>query len=118
MVDAVFHGGDISYSVGYLAKWDFFLNMITPFASRVMLFITIGNHEADFSNTQLGAEKDVHYDDSGGECGVVVQSLLPMPSTHSSRGNPWWSYDMGLVHLIGFSSEHNFKKGLILILKI
>lgn len=41
-VDLVFHGGDISYARGFEAVWDFWLNMISPLASRVLYLTTIG----------------------------------------------------------------------------
>ena len=68
----VFHGGDISYARGYEAVWDFWLNMISPLASRVLYMTTIGNHEADWTNgnTLYGVE------DSGGECDVSSTYLL------------------------------------------
>jgi hypothetical protein len=33
---------------------------------------------------------------------------LPAPAT---LNNPWWSYDIGLIHFIGISTEHNFTVG-------
>jgi len=44
-VNSVFHIGDISYATGFLAEWDFFLNLISPVASRVSYMTAIGNHE-------------------------------------------------------------------------
>lgn len=44
-VNSVFHIGDISYATGFLAEWDFFINMISPVASRVSYMTAIGNHE-------------------------------------------------------------------------
>ena len=41
-VDAVYHGGDISYASGYVAVWDHFLNMISPIASGVLYLTTVG----------------------------------------------------------------------------
>lgn len=42
-LDAVFLNGDISYANGYLASWDFYLNMITPFSGRIAFMNTVGN---------------------------------------------------------------------------
>ena len=68
-IDAVLHGGDISYASGYAAVWDFYLNMISPIASTVPYLSMVGNHEIDYPST------DSFYKgtDSGGECGVPVR---------------------------------------------
>ena len=44
-VDSIFHIGDISYATGFLVEWDYFLNLISPVASRVSYMTAIGNHE-------------------------------------------------------------------------
>jgi hypothetical protein len=44
-------GGDISYATGYMAVWDFFLNMISPIAGRTLYLTTVGNHESDYPNS-------------------------------------------------------------------
>jgi len=36
--------------------------------------------------------------------------LMPMPSP-ATTNEPWWSYDVGLLHLVGMSTEHNFTIG-------
>jgi hypothetical protein len=41
-IDLIYHGGDISYARGYMAVWDFFLNMIAPMASRVPYLTIVG----------------------------------------------------------------------------
>ena len=33
--------------MGYMAVWDFFLNMISPISSRVLYLTSLGNHESD-----------------------------------------------------------------------
>ena len=33
-IDAVYHGGDISYATGYIAVWDFYMDMMEPIAGR------------------------------------------------------------------------------------
>ena len=44
-IDSIFHIGDISYATGFLVEWDYFLNLITPLASKVSYMTAIGNHE-------------------------------------------------------------------------
>lgn len=100
-VDAVLLTGDISYSDGYMASWDFFLDMISPFAGSVhvyrrsnrALFVmkdpftssliggalflsTVGNHDGGYPG--VGFNRDYGLA-SGGECGVPAFRLLPMP---------------------------------------
>jgi hypothetical protein len=74
-IDAIYHGGDISYAEGYMAVWDFFLDMLTPMSASVVYLSTVGNHESDWPNT--AAYYQGH--DSGGECSVATMKLLPMP---------------------------------------
>lgn len=105
-VDAIFHSGDVSYANGYLASWDFFLDMISPMAGSALYFTTVGNHESDWPDTaSLYNSKS-----SGGECSVVATSLLPMP-VPATTNEPWWSYDIGIIHFVGMSTEHNFSVG-------
>ena len=106
MIDAVYHGGDISYACGYLAVWDHFLNMISPIASSVLYLTTVGNHESDAPNTNSYYRGT----DSGGECGVLATTLLPQPAP-ATAAQPWWSYDVGLIHFVGMSTEHDYRAG-------
>lgn len=105
-IDAIYHGGDISYAVGYEAVWDFFLAMLTPMSASTLYFTTVGNHESDFPNTTA------YYQgyDSGGECSVPTMKLLPQPAP-ATKDSPWWSYDVGLIHFVGMSTEHNYTRG-------
>lgn len=105
-LDAIIHTGDISYANGYLATWDFFLDMITPISSSVLYFTTMGNHESDYP----GSPSIYSSTSSGGECTVVSASLLPLPSKNSIK-QPWWSYEIGLIHFVAASTEHNYTIG-------
>ena len=71
---------------------------------RVVYLTTVGNHESDWPGT---ASTPGYGDASGGECGVCTVKLLPMPAP-ATVDQPWWSYDIGLMHFIGMSTEHNF----------
>jgi hypothetical protein len=105
-IDAVYHGGDISYAVGYAAVWDFFMDMLVPMAAGVLYFTTVGNHESDWPNSpSYWTGKD-----SGGECGVTALKMLPQLAPAEINA-PWWSYDVGLIHMIGMSTEHDFTIG-------
>jgi hypothetical protein len=74
---------------------------------RVPYLTTVGNHESDWPGT---ASIPGYGDDSGGECGVVTLQMLPMPAP-ATTNQPWWSYDVGLFHLVGMSTEHDFSVG-------
>ena len=104
-VDAIYHGGDISYATGYLAVWDFFMEMMSPLTGKVLYLTTVGNHEADWYNVSYYQNHD-----SGGECAQVSTKLYPMPYP-ASASKPWWSYDIGLIHFIGMSTEQNYTVG-------
>jgi acid phosphatase type 7 len=105
-VDVVYHGGDISYATGYLAVWDFYLDMLSPVSSGAIYLTTVGNHESDWTNSA----SYYNVTDSGGECGVLATRLLPMPAPATTNA-PWWSYEVGLIHFIGLSSEHDYTTG-------
>lgn len=108
LIDVLFHGGDISYANGHVASWEFYLDMISPFAGGTLYLTTVGNHESDWPNTpSLQYASQVA---SGGECGVLATKLLPEPFPAQTNA-PWWSYDVGLVHFVGMSTEHNFSIG-------
>jgi hypothetical protein len=107
-VDAIYHSGDISYANGYMASWDFFLDMISPMAGSALYLTTVGNHESDWPDT--ASLPFYHNHASGGECGVCSTKLIPMPAP-ATTNTPWWSYDIGLIHMVGMSTEHNYTIG-------
>ena len=96
--------------MGYEAVWDFFMDMISPMASGALYLTTVGNHEIDWTNPNPVTE--TYYDglDSGGECGVFALKMLPQPAPATIRA-PWWSYDVGLIHFVGMSTEHDYLIG-------
>ncbi|EFJ34348.1 hypothetical protein SELMODRAFT_438745 [Selaginella moellendorffii] len=101
-VDTIFHIGDISYATGFLAEWDHFLEMIEPVASRIPYMTAIGNHERDHP----GSGSKYNSTDSGGECGVPYRSYFPMPAQGIDK--PWYSIELGPVHLTVISTEHDW----------
>lgn len=112
-VDAIYHGGDVSYATGYMAVWDFFMDELAPSASGALYLTTVGNHESDCPNSPsyyIGSTSYGKYGDSGGECGVPATRLLPMPAP-ATTNKPWWSYDIGLIHFVGMSTEHDYTIG-------
>ncbi len=108
LIDAVYHTGDISYANGFIASWDFFLDMISPMAGSSLYLTTVGNHESDWPDT---ASLPFYYGRaSGGECSVPALKYIPMPAP-ASTNKPWWSYDIGIIHFLGMSTEHNYTIG-------
>jgi len=105
-VDLIMHVGDISYAQGYVADWDVFFDQMLPVTSRVPYMTIPGNHERDYPGS--GDRYNVARD-SGGECGVVYEKRLKMPS--GERDRPWYSFDFGSIHFTTFSTEHPFEQG-------
>ncbi|CAI0560318.1 unnamed protein product [Linum tenue] len=104
-IDSIFHIGDISYATGFLVEWDYFLQLISPIASKVPYMTAIGNHERDYTNT--GSVYGTP--DSGGECGVPYETYFPMPT--SAKDKPWYSIEQGTVHFTLISTEHPWSDG-------
>jgi hypothetical protein len=123
-INGLLHVGDLSYANGYLSVWYFYLNMLSPIISRIPYLTVVGNHEVDDIKEHYSlADSNEHRNHStssellypethgsGGECGVVFSALFPMP-TKNTIETPWWSYETGLFHVIGMSSEHDYHQG-------
>jgi len=115
------HIGDISYARGYSWIWDNFFNQIEPVASKLAYHVCIGNHEYDWPLQPWKPDWAVGiYDkDGGGECGVPYSLKFKMPGNSSfSTGthapltqNLYYSFDMGSVHFVYFSTETDFLPG-------
>jgi len=115
--------GDISYARGRGAMWDQYAYLAQPFAARVALMTSLGNHEIDTDWPGISLWNGT---DSGGECGVPVQRRYPMPSPqlphshgrgraraqpqHGFSDTPFYSFDHGSVHFAMLSSEHAFDR--------
>ncbi|UJR29426.1 hypothetical protein I4U23_010638 [Adineta vaga] len=117
-VTAVLHIGDVSYARGIAALWDAFMSQIEATTSRVPYMVGIGNHEYDHVT---GGEKDPsgapgpggfrpewgNYGyDSGGECAVPMVHRFHSPS--NGNGLFWYSFDIGPIHILYYSTEHDF----------
>lgn len=46
---------------------------------------------------------------AGGECGVPFERRIQMPL--SAPDKPWYSYELGPIHLLQYSTEHPFGQG-------
>jgi len=114
-LDFVLHVGDISYADGYLARWDEFLKLIEPVASRIPWMTAVGNHErCSFGTSKLTPTSGFwEAKSSGGECNVPYRKYFPMPYSipEIKDDSPWYSFDYGPVHFTVISSEHDFTHG-------
>ncbi|CAF1042516.1 unnamed protein product [Rotaria sordida] len=119
-VTCLLHIGDISYARGIGALWDAFMTQIQAIAARVPYMVGIGNHEYDHLT---GGDKDPsgasgpggfrpkwgNYGyDSGGECAVPMVRRFHSPLNGNSLF--WYSFDVGPIHIIYYSTEHDFRR--------
>ncbi|KAF8020832.1 hypothetical protein BT93_G1301 [Corymbia citriodora subsp. variegata] len=104
-IDIVFHIGDISYAIGYLSQWDQFTAQVEPIASRVPYMIASGNHERDWPGTGSFYGNL----DSGGECGVLAETLFYVPA--ENRAKVWYSTDYGMFRFCVADTEHDWREG-------
>ncbi|TYH80600.1 hypothetical protein ES332_D03G143400v1 [Gossypium tomentosum] len=104
-IDIVFHIGDITYANGYISQWDQFTSQVERIASTVPYMIASGNHERDAPNS--GSFYDGN--DSGGECGVIAETMFYVPA--ENRAKFWYSTDYGMFHFCIADSEHDWREG-------
>ena len=115
--DAIFHIGDLAYATGYMSIWDGFMSQIQPMAATVPYYTSPGNHERVAPNSGTIRQGD----DSGGECGVPFNARFIQPagddkSKPVSAGSkdprqPFYSDDIGPMHVIFASTEHDLHPG-------
>ncbi|KAF3436886.1 hypothetical protein FNV43_RR19639 [Rhamnella rubrinervis] len=103
--DIVFHIGDISYADGYISQWDQFTSQVEAISSTKPYMIASGNHERDWPNSGS------YYDgqDSGGECGVLAETMYYVPA--ENRAKFWYSTDYGMFRFCIADSEHDWREG-------
>ncbi|XP_021638176.2 probable inactive purple acid phosphatase 1 isoform X2 [Hevea brasiliensis] len=104
-IDIVFHIGDICYANGYLSQWDQFTAQIEPIASTVPYMIASGNHERDWPGTGSFYGNM----DSGGECGVLAETMFYVPA--ENRAKFWYSTDYGMFRFCVADTEHDWREG-------
>lgn len=86
--DAIIHNGDFAYDLDTDGGeyGDKFMQMIEPIAARVPYQTSVGNHEI--------AENFTHYD-----------HRFTMMNSNGERNNFYYSFNMGPVHFVAFSTE-------------
>ncbi|KAL9667046.1 hypothetical protein QQ045_001391 [Rhodiola kirilowii] len=104
-IDAVFHIGDITYANGYLSQWDQFTSQVEEIASAVPYMVASGNHERDWPDS--GSFYNTI--DSGGECGVLAETMFYVPA--ENRANFWYSTDYGMFRFCVADTEHDWREG-------
>jgi hypothetical protein len=93
----------VSYATGMLAKWATFTARWGGVFDTVPYFVGQGNHERDM-NASGTAPAFASSMDSGGECGVVTNTIFP----HSVE---WRALTQGNVHLLMLNSELSVETG-------
>ncbi|KAG0503082.1 hypothetical protein HPP92_003154 [Vanilla planifolia] len=104
-IDIVFHIGDITYANGYISQWDQFTSQVEPITSAVPYMIASGNHERDWPGS--GSFYDTM--DSGGECGVLAETMFYVPA--ENRAKFWYSTDFGMFRFCIADTEHDWREG-------
>eukprot|EP00262_Sarcandra_glabra_P020886 TRINITY_DN8512_c0_g1_i2.p1 TRINITY_DN8512_c0_g1~~TRINITY_DN8512_c0_g1_i2.p1 ORF type:complete len:614 (-),score=75.40 TRINITY_DN8512_c0_g1_i2:275-2116(-) len=104
-IDIVFHIGDICYANGYISQWDQFTSQIEPIASTVPYMLASGNHERDWPGTGSFYGNL----DSGGECGVLAQTMFYVPA--ENRAKFWYSTDYGMFRFCIAHTEEDWREG-------
>jgi len=131
----VLHAGDLAYSCGRQWVWEWFMGQIESLSSNVPYMVNIGNHEYDFFPKRL---KDTSVDrqnkrisnlldpagfsqwnfsmsdygmDSHGECGVPPFYRFATSPKSGGVGCYWHSFEYNNIHIMVFSTEHNFTEG-------
>ncbi|GAA0139722.1 phosphatase [Lithospermum erythrorhizon] len=104
-IDLVFNIGDLCYANGYISQWDQLTSMIEPIASQVPYMIASGNHERDWP----GSGSFYQNMDSGGECGVLAETMFYYPA--DNRAKVWYSTDYGMFRFCVADTEHDWREG-------
>ena len=122
------HFGDISYARGQAWQWEKWFHVVEPLAAQIPYMISIGNHEYDhteggMSHDPSGVRTAAGWhpswgnlgDDSNGECGVPMYNRFkaPMMTPYNAKTNGifWYSFNVGPVHIVMMSTEHDWTKG-------
>ncbi|PQP92659.1 putative inactive purple acid phosphatase 1 [Prunus yedoensis var. nudiflora] len=93
-----------------LCKWIHFTvgpihRTVEPIASAVPYMIASGNHERDWP----GTGSFYGTTDSGGECGVLAQTMFYVPA--ENRAKFWYSTDYGMFRFCIADTEHDWREG-------
>eukprot|EP01090_Pellita_catalonica_P014122 TRINITY_DN3520_c0_g1_i1.p1 TRINITY_DN3520_c0_g1~~TRINITY_DN3520_c0_g1_i1.p1 ORF type:complete len:286 (+),score=41.25 TRINITY_DN3520_c0_g1_i1:593-1450(+) len=81
------HNGDISYADGFQRQWDIFGRKVQEISANLPYMVTPGNHELPY------------------EFGTFRQRFAMPQQISRSFTNLYWSFNYGLVHVIGTDTE-------------
>ena len=90
---AIVHAGDIAYTSGNQAIWDEYMREMEPAVSAVPYQVAPGNHE--------------HYYNFSG----YLHRFSMLADDKTSINNLYNSFDIGGVHFVAFSTEHDYSPG-------
>ncbi|KAF3436885.1 hypothetical protein FNV43_RR19638 [Rhamnella rubrinervis] len=99
MIIVIISQMDISF------RWDQFTSQVEAIASTKPYMVASGNHERDWPNS--GSFYDAL--SSGGECGVVAETMYYVPA--ENRAKFWYSTDYGMFHFCIADSENDWREG-------
>lgn len=98
--DVLVHAGDIAYTSGSQGIWDEYMREMEPTAARVPYQVCAGNHEHYF-NFSGYRHRFAMPDEAGVSTTVDGTPTLAV-------NNIYHSSDVGGVHIVGFSTEHDY----------
>lgn len=101
--EVLVHAGDLAYTSGTQGIWDSFMRELEPTAARVPYQVSAGNHEHYFNFSGY-----LHRFAMPGEGGTIE---LSDEVRSVDVNNLYHSTDYGGVHLVAFSSEHDYSPG-------
>ena len=130
-LDAVVHVGDLAYAHdGPASRWRYWMEEIETggvdgqLASVVPWMVGCGNHDCLYDNPHKPpwAGSILSAGEDGGQCGVPYNARFKMPgdptqidgwheSRNGTRNNLFYSFDVGSVHFVMLSSEHDLGDG-------
>jgi len=119
---AIIHAGDLSYADCNPAGWDSYLGIIQGVASGIPYMVSPGNHEIEYDQTAGVAfnafKHRFRMPEVAPESDTTSPSVLNSAGCTSSGwtgeynyGNSFYSFDMGLTHVIMLNAYSNTSEG-------
>ena len=104
---------------GQAWRWDSWFREISPVSTRVPYHVCLGNHEFDYPGQSFKPKLFTYKTDSGGECGIPYDRRFNMPGPEfktigdflTGSRNIYHSRNVGLVHFVMISTEHDMTVG-------
>eukprot|EP01119_Soliformovum_irregulare_P003241 TRINITY_DN1359_c0_g1_i4.p1 TRINITY_DN1359_c0_g1~~TRINITY_DN1359_c0_g1_i4.p1 ORF type:complete len:646 (-),score=157.05 TRINITY_DN1359_c0_g1_i4:34-1869(-) len=112
--DMLLYNGDLSYASGIAHTWEYYFAEMESITTQVPYMVSVGNHEAGWSDEEWMKPWNTGKNQARGECGVPYSNRHIMPNTTLEQSRDrvwWWSMDYPLVHIVAISTESAFGKG-------